>query len=384
MKIINKISVLLSAVLFAGLLTSCSEFMLIPISIDYPFEEEKEGKENTNSPSSFTIDINQGLKDVEKIFNGSVKKIVDAGYANLQNDNTEIVYPTFETEDIIDLISGKEVKKSMSYSIALPDGSLKTGGDEITFSICQFQDSFEDESTAGLTMKFKNIDTFCKLEKVEQDSIISECSGNIDKEERNAKCIYLEVVQNNESIVIKMAEHKDLKKYKKYLNKIYSATLSEFKFNIRNPLSNSADPENKAFRFSAELYAQALDPFRKDSSVKCREENGDKLELCEYRGIDNDGNLDDNYFEATDEETGALKYRIGVFESNDDTYSDEQVMDLLYTYDGKDNLQHALKHLDFQLGIKSYFVFYPQAAKPEGKLTAKIKAKLLFNVEPLN
>ena len=59
-------------------------------------------------------------------------------------------------------------------------------------------------------------------------------------------------------------------------------------------------------------------------------------------------------------------------------------MNLIYTYEGKDTLQHAIKHLDFQLGIKSYYIFYPQAIKPEGTLEASIKAKLLFNVEPLN
>lgn len=379
MKIINKISALLSAVLFAVLLTSCSEFMLIPISVDYPFEKEKDGKESANSPSKFVIDIDQGLRDVEKIFNGAVKDIVDESSKELLEQGAEIVYPTFATEDIIELISGEEVKKSMSYDIVLPDGNHQTGGEEMSFSICQFQDSFKDESNADLTMTFKNIDTFCKLEKAEQESVISECRGNIEKEEKAEKCIYLEVVQNNESIKIKMAEQKDLKKYKKYLNKIYSATLSEFTFTIKNPLSS--DPGNKAFQFSAELYAQALDPFRQGTSTKCQDK--DNIKLCEYKGIDNDGNLEENYFSAKDE-TGALKYRIGVFASDDDVYSDEQVMDLLYTYDGKDTLQHAIKHLDFQLGIKSYLVFYPQAAKPEGKLTADIKAKLLFNVEPLN
>ena len=385
MKIINKITVLLSAVLFAVLLTSCSEFMLIPISVDYPFEKEKDGKESANSPSKFVIDIDQGLRDVENIFNGAVKDIVDESSKELLEQGAEIVYPTFATEDIIELLSGEEVKKSMSYDLVLPDGSPEgnhqTGEEEMSFSICQFKDSFkEDKGTASdLTMEFKNIDYFCDP-NTDQEKLVLKCKENLTAEERNEnKCIYLEVVQNNESIKIKMAEQKDLKKYKKYLNKIYSATLSEFTFTIKNPLSS--DPGNKAFQFSAELYAQALDPFRQGTSTKCQDK--DNIKLCEYKGIDNDGNLEENYFSAKDE-TGALKYRIGVFASDDDVYSDEQVMDLLYTYDGKDTLQHAIKHLDFQLGIKSYLVFYPQAAKPEGKLTADIKAKLLFNVEPLN
>ena len=378
MKIINKISVLLSAVLFAGLLTSCSEFMLIPISIDYPFPGE-DGKESADSPSTFTINIDQGLKDVENMFNKEANSLISASSEELNKVGIEVNSLTFQTDDILKLVSGETIEKTFCDSSKIPQGFEDTLSCSKTFSICDFKDSFKEETgkDKDLTMEFKNIDDFCNSDNREQ--IVETCKKNLTQEERlENKCIYLEVVQNNESIAIKMAEHKDLKKYKKYLNKIYSATLSEFVFTMQNPLSD--DPGNDAFQFSAELYAQALDPFKKDGNgnyVKCDDKD------CEYKGIDNDGNLEENYFSATDE-TGALKYRIGVFENDDDAYSAEQVMDLLYTYDGKHVLQDAIKHLDFQLGIKSRFIFYPQAAKPAGILKANIKAKLLFNVEPLN
>ena len=70
MKIINKISALISAVLFAALLTSCSEFMLIPISIDYPFEENNEA-----SPTTYRINISEGLNGIETIFNKELKVV---------------------------------------------------------------------------------------------------------------------------------------------------------------------------------------------------------------------------------------------------------------------------------------------------------------------
>ena len=184
-----------------------------------------------------------------------------------------------------------------------------------------------------------------------------------------------------------MAEQKDLKKYKKYLNKIYSATLNDLTFTIKNPLS--INPGQQSFKLKADLYAQPIDPF-KPNGEPCKD--GDDLKICIYKGVDENGEPED-YFTATikddsstdeSEEKTKEKYLIGTFKTEDDTYSSDQIMNLHYTYEGKDILQHAIKHLDFQLGIKSYYIFYPQAMKPEGTLEASIKAKLLFNVEPLN
>ena len=375
MKIINKISALLSAALFAALLTSCSEFMLIPISIDYPFEEKNEEA----SPSTYTIDVDAGLKSIEKMFNGEVRSIVDKSFQELLDKGAEITYPRFDTKDIIDLISGVKVVKQMSYDITLPNGNHQADAESVTFSICDFKDSVfeedeeeENDSESNSVLEFKNIETFCNSSENEQTAKIRACQDTIDE-----TCLHIEIRQENESIKIKMGEQKELKKYKKYLSKIYSATLSDFTFTIKNPLT--VEPGKKPFQLKAELYAQPIDPFRDDGVTPCKDD--DDLTLCKYKGVDGDG-YPDNYFSPSDGDM--KKYLIGVFETDDETYSSEQVMNLLYTYDGKDTLQHAIKHLDFQLGIKSYYIFYPQAAKPEGKLEASIKAKLLFNVEPLN
>jgi hypothetical protein len=221
----------------------------------------------------------------------------------------------------------------------------------------------EAEKEAGEAETFKDKSRECAIER---------CQKKADN-----TCLHIAVIQENESLVIKMAEQKDLKKYKKYLNKIYSATLNDFRFIIKNAPNFTAG--NSAFRLKAELYAQAIDPFKPDSDEHCKD--GDDLKLCKYRGVDNDGNPDD-YFAPADGHT----YLIGEFKTDDTTYTADQVMNLLYTYEGKDILQHAIKHLDFQLGIKSFYEFYPQALDSADNLVleASIKAKFLFNVEPLN
>ena len=377
MTIINKISALILAVLFAVLLTSCSEFMLIPISIDYPFDE----KNNEASPSTYKINISEGLNGIEKVFNNEVVLVTNTLFKELNIPNAEITtYPKFVTDDILDLIAGKVVSKEIDYRIPMVEDIQH---ETMKFSICDFEDSnFEEKDEATNSyMTIANIADFCALSEAARNQEIDRCKISADE-----TCIHLEVRQENESMKIKMAEQKDLKKYKKYLNKIYSATLNELTFTIKNPPNNVAG--NNAFRMKAELYAQKIDPFRADGEP-CKD--GDDLKQCMYRGVDENG-VPENDFSATIEDDSATdgtvsekkKYLIGVFETDDDTYSSDQVMNLIYTYEGKDTLQHAIKHLDFQLGIKSYYVFYPQAAKPEGTMEASIKAKLLFSVEPLN
>ena len=377
MKLINKITFLLSLALFAASVTSCSEFMLIPISVDYPFE-----KDNEASPSDYKINITEGLHGIENIFNREVFLVTNKFFNELQIPDAEIVnYPQFVTEDILDLISGKIVEKEVDYRVPTVDEIMH---ELMKFSICDFEASdFEEKDEASNSyMTIANISSFCALSEAAKIEEIDRC-----KIEALETCLHLEVRQENESMKIKMAEQKDLKKYKKYLNKIYSATLNELTFTIKNPPNIVAG--NNAFRMKAELYAQAVDPFRADGKTPCKD--GDNLKRCIYLGVDENGKPED-YFSATINDTSATdgsvseksKYLVGVFETDDDTYSSEQVMNLVYTYEGKDTLQHAIKHLDFQLGIKSYYVFYPQAMKPEGSLEARIKAKLLFNVEPLN
>ena len=199
MKIINKISALISAVLFAALLTSCSEFMLIPISIDYPFEENNEA-----SPSTYKINITEGLTGIEKTFNREVKTVTDTLFGELKIKDAEITaYPQFLTDDILDLIAGKVVSKEIDYRIPLLDEEQH---ETMNFSICDFENSnFEEKDEATNSyMMIANMSSFCGLSETVRLEEIKRCSVNADE-----TCLHLEVRQENESMKIKMAEQKD-------------------------------------------------------------------------------------------------------------------------------------------------------------------------------
>ena len=126
MKIINKIAFLLSLALFAASVTSCSEFMLIPISVDYPFEQGSEA-----SPSTYKINITEGLQGIEKVFNSEVLLVTNTLFKELKIPDAEITtYPKFVTDDILDLIAGKTVHKEIEFQVPMVEELQHEGAQE--------------------------------------------------------------------------------------------------------------------------------------------------------------------------------------------------------------------------------------------------------------
>ena len=381
MKITDKI--IKSALLLFALATlvSCSEFMLIPIAIDYPFDKDSEA-----SPSTYSINIDSGMRAMDNIFNKEVRKVADK---LVQEGATITGYPEFTSDEILELLKGERIVKTLSFEIAAENGMFISDSLDYTYSICDFVPKEGDFSTfeAGVRLDINNIADFCKKDEAEQQAEIKRCSMSLAEFEKSgyyeessydefrSSCLSIEVRYDNDAIKIMMGEQKELKKYKGYLDKIYSATLNNISFTI----DSQVDAEvSDAFILRAELYAQPIALFNNDGSP-CTSTGDEAKQNCSYAGVDVDGKKEDYYSE--DPEIKA-KYFIGVFHTT--SLENGQVMDLLYTYDGKDLLQKSIKHLDFQLGLKSYYIFYPQAFAPKGVLNAKIKAQLLFNVEPFN
>lgn len=382
MKITDKI--IKSALLLFALATlvSCSEFMLIPIAIDYPFDKDSEA-----SPSTYSINIDSGMRAMDNIFNKEVRKVAD----KLVQEGAAITgYPEFTSDEILELLKGERIVKTLSFEIAAENGMFISDSLDYTYSICDFVPKEGDFSTfeTGVRLDINNIADFCKKDEAEQQAEIKRCSMSLAEFEKSgyyeessydefrSSCLSIEVRYDNDAIKIMMGEQKELKKYKGYLDKIYSATLNNISFTIESKVD--ADVSD-AFIFRAELYAQPIDLFNNSDGKPCSSTGDDVKGNCSYAGVDADGNREDYY--SDDPETRA-KYFIGVFHTT--SFESGQVMDLLYTYNGKDLLQTSIKHLDFQLGLKSYYIFYPQAYAPSGLLTASIKAQLLFNVEPFN
>lgn len=379
MKITDKI-IKSAILLFAfATLVSCSEFMLIPIAIDYPFDKDSEA-----SPSTYSINIDSGMRAMDNIFNKELKQITDT---LVSADVTVTGYPMFTSDEILELLKGKSVTKTISVTVG--DYGINDTVEQ-NFSICNFVPKEGDFSAieAGVRLNINNIAAFCKKSEAERQAEIERCSMSLAEFEKSgyyekssydefrSSCLSIEVRYDNDAIRIKMGEQKELKDYKDYLDKIYSATLNDISFTIENKVN--ADVSD-AFILRAELYAQPIDLLNNEDGKPCSFTGAEAKQNCSYAGVDANGNKEDYYSE--DPEIRA-KYFIGVFHTT--SLESGQVMDLLYTYDGKDLLQTSIKHLDFQLGLKSYYIFYPQAFAPSGVLNASIKAQLLFNVEPFN
>ena len=388
MKIRKNLKKLLFYILFLTMLSSCSEFLLVPITINYPFDEN-----SPSSPSKYEIDINDGINLLEGILTKDVSaKIIEnslkSQYPNAQV-TVSVTNSTISTDDMIDIISGKTVTKSFTYNAKItPPGQSeisKTDTENIDVSACSFYDGTQTEdpsfSDTGIKLTIKNVVSLCTLSENKKKERLEYCDNQLlTTDELAPSCTYLEVRHENTSISIKLDEVKELQDYKKYLNKIYSATLNELTFSIyEKPELNSA---LSRFVLQAELFAQSIDKFQSDGVTPCEKDSED--ETCVYKGVDEEGAVENYFSDGADSNDKSIreKYLVGVFGATDFELGDK--MKLLYTYNGKDILQTAIKHLNFQIGAKSYYLFFPQAGKPDGKLTADIKAKLFFNVEPLN
>jgi len=363
----------ISVYLILVLLTSCSEFLLIPITVDYPFDKDNPAA----SPSEYEINIDEGLGLLEGLVSKDASADVIENRLKTQYPGAAVSVKVSDSklslDDILEIVSGKTVTKTISYSATvtqegIPDINV-TDSENINISICSFADT-EDPvfSESGIRMTIKNVVKFCKLSESEQAATLKKCEDP-DRE----TCIHIEARHENTSISVMLGEVDDLKDYKQFLDKIYSATLNDITFTILEKPDVPLD--NKSFVLEAELFAQPVKSFKADGTV-CEDS---KEEGCVLKGVDYEGEIED-YFD--DDDLIREKYLVGVFGTN--TFEDAENLELLYTYEGKDILQKSIKHLNFQIGAKSYYLFFPGAQRPKGKLTADIKARLLFNVEPMN
>jgi hypothetical protein len=380
----------LSGAFIASVIFACSEVFLISITVSYPFDEDNPEA----SPSQYEIDINDGLEIVDSTLTkqtgdvtdnvaGPVKNELEKSIKNEFGENTEIVFnfenPQFKTEDFIDLIAGKNIDKSVSIKAVIkPQGvpEVERSFEEtFTFNICDFDQNstFSDDN---VRMDIENISDFCKKSEPERENDLKYClAEERTMEDLTKSCVYLKVRHENDPINIALSEVKDLKDYTKFMSKIYSATLNDLSFRILEAPDFNNDQEAPGFVLHAELFAQPTKRFLPDGS-ECSDPGN--LE-CLPSGINEDGEKE-NYF--SDDPDISTKYLVGHFGS--ESFEKDSSIELEYTYNGKDILQKSIKSLDFQIGAKSFYLFFPQAGRPVGKLSMDIKAKLLFTVEPLN
>jgi len=385
MKVKTKV---IATILLALSMISCSEFLLIPITVEYPFSDDQ-----ATSPSKYTIEIENGLTMIDTVLSTQtqgvtdevakpIKDQIDQDIATQFGANATaefaLTYPVLNVDDFLELITGATVTKTIDFdaTITVPGQPSQNEkfSESITFSICDFvnQNTFAE---GGTKMVIENLDIVCELSEADKTEKNSYCNdAKRTNAEMSSQCIYLALMHENSSITILLAEQEELKDYKQYMNKIYSATLNELSFTITETPKTTTQSALR-FSISAELFSQPVGSFKADGT-ECDSfgETG-----CTIQGVNKEGELE-NYFE--DKPEIREKYLIGMFGTESINIGDK--LDLEYTYDGKDILQTSIKKLNFQIGAKSVYKFFPQAGRPTGVLDSDLKAELFFNVEPLN
>jgi hypothetical protein len=377
------------AVVATAILLSCSEMFLVSVTVSYPFDENNPDA----SPSKYEIDINDGLELLDRTLSKQTKNVTEkvaeplkteiennirSEFGNDAEISFEISTPSFVTDDFVELISGQNVSKSITVTAIIKPAS----GPEVEnnyertveFSICDFDDNsvFADNQ---IRMDIENISDYCEKNEPEREARLSYClDEKRTTENLREDCVYLKVSHENKPIKIALSEVKELKSYSKFIEKIYSATLNDLSFAILETPEFSNEQKASSFILEAELFSQPVAKLLSDGTECSDTSNED----CIDRGINEEGKPE-NYF--SEDPDIKVKYLVGKFGA--DSFETGESLELLYTYHGKDILQKSIKNLDFHIGAKSYYLFFPQAGRPVGKLSMDIKAKLFFSVEPL-
>jgi len=324
------------------------------ISVRYPFDKDK--------PEEYVISINQAMDNLNTAINQQTDTLVKlkADTSAFPAGSEITVDTTLSLDDMLKLIVGEMVTLSVAVT-AVFDGDSWTQQQNLTFSICDFV-TYKDQGVttvfqfADVHMEIMNLDTYCPAQTGEKP--------------------YLYITHRTTPKAVQLSNNKKLEKYKGFLDKIHSATLDDLRLTItEKPTGLSFDDAAAAgetsFTMSAALFVQPV----KDCTG-----TGDSL-TCVGTDFTEERNPADFYAGIKDPETGSDPYWIGTF--GNENVGEGDILKLIYTYDGNNILQKAIKNLDFQIGIKSWYKIKPGVQRPGGIFKASVEATFFFSVEPL-
>jgi len=345
-----RFTVILSLV---ALLLGC-DVISTDISVHYPFDKDK--------PEEYSISITEAMDTLNTAINQQTDTLVKlkADTSAFPAGSTIAVDTTLSLDNMLKLIAGESVTITTTVT-ATYNGNSQSQQQSITFSICDFV-AYKDYGVttefqfADVHMTIMNLDTYCPGQSGEKP--------------------YLYVTHRTKPKAIQLSNNKKLEKYKSLLNKIRSATLDELRLTITEKpagLSFSESPTggNTSLTMSAAFFVQPV----KDCT-------GTQDDLtCVGTDFSEERNPADFYAGLVDPESGIDPYWVGTF--GNDEVAEGDTLRLIYTYDGNNILQKAIKNLDFQIGIKSWYKIKPGAQRPSGTFRASVEATFFFSVEPL-
>jgi len=345
------------------------------ISVHYPFDKDK--------PEEYSISIDQAMNNLNTAINQQTDTLVTlkADTSAFPAGSEISVDTTLSLDNMLKLIAGEMVTITTTV-IATFNGNTQTEQQHLTFSICDFvkyktQGVTTEFEFADVHMEIRALDTYCV--DTDKDGVFDPFDPSLSAAEKDAwqqKRPYLYITHRTTPKAIQLSNNKKLAKYKSLLNKIRSATLDELRLTISEKpeglsFSENADPEDTSFTMSASFFVQPV----KDCTGAA-----DNL-VCTGTDFSEDRNPADFYADTVDPETGINPYWVGTF--GNDEVAEGDTLKLIYTYDGNNILQKAIKNLDFQIGIKSWYKIKPGSQRPGGTFKASVEATFFFSVEPL-
>lgn len=412
--------------IFAIFMMACSEIFTASVIVPYPFSVEDavgdnypdDGQKVETDDGIYEINVGKAVDNVDKTLKKQTMDAWDTLVSGLEEQQSnmnaveeefcsnfpetegckegaplgltvkanENSYLTFE--DLMKMLNGEVVSKSVKVEYGV-EGNKTFETLSVDFSICDmnFDESYINRNPWLTKFQIRNYKSYCLAEPDERESM-------------DSPYFYIEYEASPKGIML--SGNKEISKYKKYLDKIYSASASKFSLVVEEkPESLVLEGEEKSkdvstVGFKTELYVRKLNidsMYRYDSEadkwVECTESEIESSESsCKYVGFDEDSDealkkqiekIYDTVYNV-DEERKRGDFWIGELMLNND--EEKLSMDLLYTYNGQQIMQKALKNLDFQLGAKSYFTISPGTSAPSGILKTTISAEFYFVVEP--
>lgn len=355
----------LFAVLAGAFLLLGCDVINLDISVSYPFNEDK--------PEEYAISIDEAMTMLNDAITAQTETLVGlkVDTSGFPAGSSVTVNTTLSLDNLLAFLGGTDTTVNISVTAthaSLPQPLTET--QSITFSVCDFvtykSQGVETEfEFADVHMEIMNLDTYCPGKKGEQP--------------------YMFVTHRTIPKPIALSENKELKSYKSYLKKIRSATLDDLKLTITekpaglsfgNDTGQTADTQ---LSMSASLFTQPVKCQTNADGSYIKDANGNPI--CSGVDFTEEQDPADLYAGVKDPLTGIDPYWIGDFANSNIDEGDS--LKLTYTYDGKSILQEAIKNLDFQIGIKSWYKIKPGPKRPGGTFKASVSATFFFSVEPL-
>ncbi len=300
------------------------------------------------------------MTEIDKTIQQQTANVIKTVAANspsfpgeLKGTNYTITYDSVSLADIFKMIDGGTVTKNITVKGTVQGQPVEQSFSN-AFSICDFnvEPRFEQVITYpkndGTTATGKILMVIENIKIDASDGVTTYCELSEAEKKNAADTPFLSMEHENAPTVIKLSEEKDLNGYLDSKDKIASATINKLDLKIEEA------PDLGTIEIETQLFAKSLDDTT-DSYAKIENSDGDMVPNPDYW-------------------VGNFLNELLVPGSS---------FNLEYTYDGRYIIQKAIKNIDFELGIKTYYKINPGSTVPTGVFRLSLTGEFFFSLMPL-